>query len=142
MLHAHVFPNTDLSEFPSGIWSNPFTGAFVLTGAFGTDSVSNHVMLARKLGATPAEAALAGAVMSGETLSEYAERHKLSRHTVRNQMRALLHKTDSKNQTDFVRRMYLFSSPFAGQTKTLLLRSRNLHFCAFKLQTFFKFGKI
>ena len=68
--------------------------------------------MAQSLGATPAEALLAEAIISGQSLYDFADTNSLSRHTVRNQMRALLQKTSTSSQTDFVRKMYMLSSPF------------------------------
>jgi DNA-binding CsgD family transcriptional regulator/PAS domain-containing protein len=54
-------------------------------------------------GLTPAEAALAEAVVAGETLREYAERKGRSIGTVRHQMKQVLAKTECHRQADLIR---------------------------------------
>jgi DNA-binding CsgD family transcriptional regulator len=54
-------------------------------------------------GLTPAEAALAEAVVAGETLREYAERKGRSIGTVRYQMKQVLAKTECHRQADLIR---------------------------------------
>jgi DNA-binding CsgD family transcriptional regulator len=54
-------------------------------------------------GLTSAEAALAAELASGSTLAEIAESHRLSRHTVRNQLKSVFAKTGSHSQPDLVR---------------------------------------
>jgi DNA-binding CsgD family transcriptional regulator len=68
--------------------------------------------VARAFGATPAEMRLADAMSAGASLKEFAESNALSMHTVRNQMRALLHNTNTRNQADFACLMYQFAFPF------------------------------
>lgn len=114
VVHAHIFPPDADHAFPCTAWSDPIAGAFVVTGMSGLDSGNNFGQLARSLGATPAEARLAAALLRGRTLNDYADANELSRHTVRNQMRALFAKTDTKSQTEFVRRMLTLASPFGG----------------------------
>lgn len=113
ILHAHPFPSTCDHDFPEAVWSDPVVGAIVVSGAFGLENDPGYRRLALSLGATEAEARLAQSLMDGNTLYEYADSRGLSRHTVRNQMRALLHKTDTRNQTDFVRRLQRLASPLA-----------------------------
>jgi DNA-binding CsgD family transcriptional regulator len=112
VFHAHIFPAAAEPEFPGSVWSDPIAGAFVIAGARGLDLSSSFNELAMSFGATQAEARLAQALMGGSSLYEFADLHNLSRHTVRNQMRALLHKTGARNQMDFVNRMHAVSSPF------------------------------
>jgi len=112
ILHAHIFPSDIQHEFPASAWMDPVIGAIVITGERGLQQHGNFGQLAQSLGATPAETRLAEAVMTGQTLYDYADANTLSRHTVRNQMRALLSKTRTENQAEFVRKMYNLSSPF------------------------------
>jgi DNA-binding CsgD family transcriptional regulator len=112
VLHAHPFPESCEHDFPEAVWSDPVVGCYVIAGRLGIDAGSDVASLARALGATPAEAHLAQALMDGHTLNDYADAKQLSRHTVRNQMRALLSKTGMSSQMDFVRHLHQLSSPF------------------------------
>jgi DNA-binding CsgD family transcriptional regulator len=113
VIHAHIFPSEIDQKFPCTAWSNPVAGAFVITGRFGIGRADDYSKIARSLGATPAEALLAQGLLDGQSLYDYAELNSVSRHTVRNQMRALLHKTETANQMEFVRMMCRLSSPFS-----------------------------
>ena len=110
MLHAHLFPEQAELAFPTNVWADPIAGAIVIAGANDLADRS-YADLARGLGATAAEARLAEALLGGESLYDYADRRGLSRHTVRNQMRALLLKSGTRNQTDFMRTMLHLASP-------------------------------
>lgn len=112
ILHTHPFPSLCDHDFPEAVWSDPVVGAIVISGASGLDADPSYRRLALSLGATEAEARLAQSLMDGDTLYEYADSRGLSRHTVRNQMRALLHKTETRNQADFIRRLNRLTSPF------------------------------
>lgn len=114
IIHAHIFPTDADHDFPCIAWSDPIAGAFVITGTLGLDPDGDFAQIARSLGATPAEAQLAQAISNGSAINDYANEKSLSRHTVRNQMRALLHKTETRNQTEFVRKMLMLMSPFEG----------------------------
>ncbi|MCR9138901.1 MAG: hypothetical protein NXI27_23060 [Alphaproteobacteria bacterium] len=111
-IHAHIFPENGLHAFPENVWADPVSGAIVIAGYGGLTDDADAETIARSCGATPAEAKLAGAVVGGQSLYEFAERNSLSRHTVRNQMRALLLKMESRDQVDFVRKINLCMSPF------------------------------
>ncbi|WP_421724265.1 helix-turn-helix transcriptional regulator [Bauldia sp.] len=112
VMHAHWFPDEAQDSFPSAAWSDPITAALVVAGGYSQDSARDFGRIAHSFGATPAEAKLAAALMLGETLSDYADRNRLSRHTVRNQMRALLQKSGAGSQGSFIRRMGYLASPF------------------------------
>ncbi len=112
VIHRHIFPAAADHRFPCSAWSDPVAGAFVITGPSGLGEETSYEQLASTFGATPAEARLAAAIMTGQSLNEYAEANTLSPHTVRNQMRALLQKTGTRNQADFIRRLAGFRSPF------------------------------
>ncbi len=112
VFHTHVFPAEADHNFPCAAWADPVAGAIVITGSLGLRGANSHKQIVKAFGATPAEARLAQALVDGLSLYDYADLNKLSRHTVRNQMRVLLRKTESRNQADFVRRMHLLASPF------------------------------
>jgi len=111
-LYAHIFPESGLQIFPENVWSDPVAGAIVIAGRGGLNGDVGVESIARSFGATPAEAKLAGAIVRGQSLYEFADRMGLSRHTVRNQMRALLSKSGARDQTDFVRTIHQRLSPF------------------------------
>ncbi len=115
MLHAHIFPDEGPQAFPEAVWSDPVSGALVVTdhGGLGEDYSVRRIV--RAFGCSPAEARLADALVGGETLPEYGERIGLSRNTVRNQMQALLQKTDTHSQIEFVGLVARLSSPFATE---------------------------
>ena len=115
LLHAHIFPSSNAHNFPDSVWSDPVAGAVVVTGALGLNSGEPFEQVARALGATPAEARLAGGLMRGLTLYEFAEVNKLSRHTVRNQIRALFAKTGTSSQLQLVHKLNGLASPFYGR---------------------------
>ena len=112
MFHAHIFPEDTPFQFPASVWSDPVAGAIVVTGRYGLKPSYQHQLAA--FGATRAEIRLGTAVLEGETLSEFADRNQVSRHTVRNQMRALLLKTGSRNQSGFILKMLRLKSPFSA----------------------------
>ena len=111
-VHAHIFPDTCEQPFPASSWSDPVVGAFVVSGDESLESRDHLQRLVQSFGATAAEARLGEAILTGRTLYEYADETGVSRHTVRNQMRSLLLKTNSVNQTDFVGRLMRLASPF------------------------------
>lgn len=112
VLHAHIFPEVSCVSFPGALWSDPVSGAIVITNPHSMGATKSSDGLSKMIGATPAEARLAGALLQGELLGEYADRMNLSRHTVRNQMRSLLQKSGTRTQADFVRQMLAAASPF------------------------------
>ncbi len=112
LMRAHIFPREIEGRFPERVWSDPVVGCFVITGLGGVEELDTVRMLISGFRATRAEARLGQALLSGQSLYEFAEQNSVSRHTVRNQMRALLHKTGSRNQADFIRKISAFISPF------------------------------
>lgn len=112
VVHTHILPAEADHRFPCSAWTDPVAGALVVTGPFGEPDAASMEKIARCLGATPAEARLAGAIAAGRSLYDYADDNDLSRHTVRNQMRVLLAKSGCRNQADFVRRLLALTSPF------------------------------
>lgn len=61
---------------------------------------------------THAEARLALAILNDGSIREYADANRLSQHTVRNQMRAVLRKSGTRKQSELVRLLSgIFSSP-------------------------------
>lgn len=61
------------------------------------------VAAAEALGLTAAEARLAMFLVHGGTTVQYAQRHRVSRHTVRNQLQAIFVKLGVNRQADLVR---------------------------------------
>ena len=112
LLHAHIFPRTSPPPFPASSWADAVIGAYVVTNLEGLEGRDDMQRLIQSFGATTAEARLGAAVLSGQSLYDYADHNRVSRHTVRNQMRALLQKTDSASQADFVSRLLRLASPF------------------------------
>lgn len=112
IIHCHVFPELAEHDFPGAVWSDPVAGAFIFAGALGLNPSPATADIAMSFGATPAEARLAQALLDGNSLYEFADASNLSRHTVRNQMRALLYKTGARNQANFIHLMHTLSSPF------------------------------
>jgi len=114
IFHWHKLTQREIAgKFPATIWSDPVVGMLVVCGL---DDLNNDddvgLNLAKAFGATTAESKLAAAVFRGLTLYEYAELNELSRHTVRNQMRALLAKAGVRSQQEFVLLMLKLDSPF------------------------------
>ena len=60
-------------------------------------------LLSQVYGLTAAEARLAVALTEGLTVADYAEHNALSTATVRNQLRAVLARTETSRQVDLVR---------------------------------------
>ena len=112
IIHTHLVPDQSQLHFPASTWSDPVAGAIVITGDRGLADSSSFAAIARSFGATPAEARLAEALMFGTTVSDFADRNSVSRHTARNQMRALFAKSGTHSQVEFVLRMQKLSSPF------------------------------
>lgn len=115
VIHPHVFPSAADREFPEAVWCDPVAGCFVVSGIGGTDSEATFADMAAAFGATAAEARLAQSLLEGRSLTEIAELKGVSRHTVRNQMRALLQKSGTRDQSDFIRLMHRLSSPFSHE---------------------------
>ncbi len=61
--------------------------------------------IAKLLGLTLAEAKVIAALCHGTTVSQYAEQHGVSPHTVRNQIKSALSKSGAKRQAELVRRV-------------------------------------
>jgi DNA-binding CsgD family transcriptional regulator/PAS domain-containing protein len=66
-------------------------------------------LFARLFGLTPAEARLAGALMRGDSLTDAADEFRISRNTVRSQLRSIFDKTATSRQGDLIR--LLWSGP-------------------------------
>jgi DNA-binding CsgD family transcriptional regulator len=69
----------------------------------GTTHVPRLRRMQTMFGLTTAEAGLAGELASGRTLADIADEHRLSRHTVRNQLKSVFAKTGARSQSDLVR---------------------------------------
>ena len=115
VLHWHkICTETTETYFPDVILSDPIVGMLVACGKTGLNSERNIHQIACSFGATPSEAKLAAALISGISLYEYAERQCISKHTVRNQMRALLAKAGVRNQQEFILLALKYQSPFSN----------------------------
>ncbi|MFT4014028.1 MAG: helix-turn-helix transcriptional regulator [Paracoccus sp. (in: a-proteobacteria)] len=62
-----------------------------------------ELLLARRFGLTAAEVSIARLVAAGLSTAEMAEQRQTSVHTVRNQVRAVLDKTESRSRSDIAR---------------------------------------
>ena len=69
----------------------------------GRSPPTDATVLRDAFGFTPAEVRLALAVLNDFSVAEYADANRLSRHTVRNQMRAVLRKSGTRKQSELVR---------------------------------------
>ena len=116
VFHAHLFPEQSQASFPSVAWCDPVVAAIVVAGGYATDAINNVEKLARCFDATPAEARLAQAVFEGQSLNQYADSSRLSRHTVRNQMRSLMHKFGCSGQIELLRCISALLSPFSASS--------------------------
>ena len=68
-----------------------------------TPRVALGTLLKAQWGLTPAEAKLAEFLMRGMSLKEAAERFRVTKNTVRTQLRALFEKTETRRQSELVR---------------------------------------
>lgn len=116
VMHAHMFPDLTQHTFPTAQWYEPIVAALVIVGRHTGQAPDSFAKIAASFGATPAEQKLADALVRGQSLIDYADAHQLSRHTVRNQMRALLQKSGCRNQAGFVGLIISLSSPFSDAT--------------------------
>lgn len=114
VVHAHTIPADIDCEFPASAWLDPAVGLVVIAGAAGSSQGGEFGQVAELFGATPAEVRLAEAIMAGQSAYDYADARQLSRHTVRNQMSALLQKLDVTSQPGLVRKLHQLSSPFGS----------------------------
>ena len=113
VFQLHIFPEGADLQFPVSAWSDPIAGAIVISSPDGLGAVPDYCKIVGAFGATKAEARLAQQLIEGQSLNDYADQNKLSRHTVRNQMRSLRLKTDSTDKADFIRKMLNLASPFS-----------------------------
>jgi len=63
---------------------------------------------------TRAEAAVANRLLEGLSVNEIAVEHRVSRETVRSQVKQILPKTGCRSQADFIRRLAPLSTPLTG----------------------------
>jgi DNA-binding CsgD family transcriptional regulator len=131
IIHAQVFPSEIDHNFPGRAWADPVVGAIEITGKFGIGRADDFGQIVSSFGVTSSETKLAKALLDGLSLYDYAGLNGLSRHTVHNQMRALLAKTGTGNQAEFIRNIMLLASPFTSpQTEFVRLYSPNAS-CAY-----------
>jgi DNA-binding CsgD family transcriptional regulator len=69
---------------------------------------------AKLYGTTPSEARIATLLLNGKTLNDAAKLLGVSRHTVRSQLKSVLHKTGSSRQSDLVKLLLSVSLPNAA----------------------------
>ena len=79
--------------------------AMILIGTSAGQPVRLPDALARLYGLTDAEARLAGALLGGERLQDYAERIGVSINTARTQLKSILAKAGCNRQSDFIRQV-------------------------------------
>lgn len=94
---------------------NPFGDSFrlslVLLIAPGQIPRASEDMIMTALGVTRAEARLAVSLLAGKSMQEHADEFRISKNTVRTQIKSLFNKTDTRGQAGLVRRLTtLFSA--------------------------------
>lgn len=113
--HWHPLDRTKgVNSLPFTAWSDPVVGLLVACGKDGLNETGRIKRVVVAIGATPAEADLAQALVEGTSIYEFAESRELSRHTVRNQMRKLLAKADVGSQQEFIALVLRLESPFTS----------------------------
>ncbi len=70
----------------------------------GESPLVEQIRFSRAYNLTPAEARLLSALVSGERMSEYAQRRGISVTTAKSHLRALFDKTGERRQADLIRR--------------------------------------
>lgn len=93
---APFLPGEEGADVRDGLDADPCMILTLVDTARRPKSVSG--ILSALYGLSGAEAGLAEALAAGESLNEYAERNGVSRHTVRNQLRAVYDKTGLNRQ--------------------------------------------
>ena len=71
-------------------------------------------LIAELYGLTPAECRLAAALLAGQTLADYAENTRLTRNTVKTQLRSVFAKTETARQSDLMRKLVKLSAVLAN----------------------------
>jgi len=117
VVHPHIIPQDVDGQFPQTTWSDPVAGCFIIAGLTDFEQEQDVIRLAQSLGATPAEAKLAGALSGGAKLSDYAKTVGISRQTARNQLQALLHKTGTNSQSGLIRLLLTLASPLSSTSQ-------------------------
>lgn len=84
----------------SGRVGGGFRGAMLVVADGARRPRPNPALLGRMFGLTPAEAALAGAIATGQTLAVHAKRRGISVETARSHMAAIRRKTGCHRQAD------------------------------------------
>lgn len=100
MTIAPYVPEVDLGDTPFGfiVEDRPVAVVLLTPQPVADTEAQDSVLKAR--GLTPAERSLARAVQRGLSLQTYADEHRLSIHTVRNQLRAVFAKLDVRRQSE------------------------------------------
>ncbi len=97
--------------------SSRSSGALILLSPVGRSRVATAAQIMQAFGMTPAEARLARAVASGETLEEYAEGNGIKISTVKTQLRSALAKAGADRQATLARA--ILSVPAAREPAAL-----------------------
>lgn len=90
--------------------------ALIIVDGHSSQTIDNYEKISISLDAIAAEKKLTDALVNWQKLVDNADARQLSRHTVRNQMRAPLHKSGCRNQVDFVWLVISLSSQFSDAT--------------------------
>ncbi len=99
--HANVFNS----------FGDSFRLFLVLLIAPGQIPRASEDMIMMALGVTKAEARLAVSLLAGKSMQEHADEFRISKNTVRTQIKSLFNKTDTRGQAGLVRRLTtLFSA--------------------------------
>jgi len=97
-------PNQPVPQFPGGqqnSWASSERTVFLISRRSGI--APPEQALAQAFGLSMAEAEIALAIWDGASTSEIVDQRKTSLNTVRNQIRAVLHKMDARHRADLVR---------------------------------------
>ncbi len=105
-----VIPINQDNNFNFDIDTSQATAALFINTA-GQQHTFSQDILCNHYGLTQAEARLAAALANGQSLEMIAEKFRLSKHTVRSQLKSCFHKTGTHRQTELVK--LILSDPAA-----------------------------
>jgi DNA-binding CsgD family transcriptional regulator len=107
---------------PVGVDGHIHGAALVMFSDPRTQTIAPEVAIAQMLGISPAEARLVSAVVTGQTMVDYAERVGISLNTAKTQMRQIFNKTGYNRQADVIRAV--LGSPLVKFTNEGLVAAR------------------
>lgn len=107
---AHVLPLTSGARKRAGVGYDSVAAIFVRKAA--VDTLSSPEIIARSFGITPAELRVLLSVMESSGVAEIAQSLGVSEPTVRTHLRRLFEKTGTDRQTELVKLVAGYSSPF------------------------------